>query len=259
MTQEELDALMAGGLDDLDEPKSEDVPADEILEEEAVEEAEEEVANESLEEEIQDDIEADKDIDDSKADAKEYRADASMAWPPPPPTEDHKMVTQLDDVTKDSEAKATQIFDKLDEVNNVLMEMETDIEGVSQKIDENISLFQKLADKFPNIKQFQDALESNNEIKESLEAMTMKAQTGEDEVMMAMDIMQYQDIHRQKIERVINVMRALSKYISLLFEGSIDDDKRVGSAVHIHGDESTEDLVTTDDIEAIIESLGKKK
>jgi len=78
-------------------------------------------------------------------------------------------------------------------------------------------------------------------------------------VMMAMDIMQYQDIHRQKIERVINVMRALSKYISLLFEGSIDDEKRVGSAVHIEGDTSTEDLVTTDDIEAIIESLGKKK
>ena len=82
---------------------------------------------------------------------------------------------------------------------------------------------------------------------------------GEDEIMMAMDIMQYQDIHRQKIERVINVMRALSKYISLLFEGSVDDKNRVGSAVHIEGDEGTEDLVTSEDIEAIIESLGKKK
>ncbi len=255
MTQEELDALMAGGLDDLDEPKSEDVPAEEILEEEAVEE----VVDKDVGKAVKDDMENGEDIDEEKKDAKEYRADANMAWPPPPPTEDHKMVTQLDDVTKDSEVKATQIFDKLDEVNNVLMEMETDIDNVSQKIDENISLFQKLADKFPNIEQFQKALDSNNDIKESLEAMTVKAQTGEDEVMAAMDIMQYQDIHRQKIERVINVMRALSKYISLLFEGSIDDEKRVGSAVHIHGDEGTEDLVTTDDIEAIIESLGKKK
>lgn len=41
--------------------------------------------------------------------------------------------------------------------------------------------------------------------------------------MMAMDAMQYQDIHRQKIERVINVMRALSRYMSSLFEGKIDD------------------------------------
>jgi hypothetical protein len=73
-----------------------------------------------------------------------------------------------------------------------------------------------------------------------------------------MDIMQYQDIHRQKIERVINVMRALSGYMSNLFEGKIDDGKRVGSAVHIHGDESTNDIVSNDDIEALIANLGTK-
>ena len=83
-------------------------------------------------------------------------------------------------------------------------------------------------------------------------------QAGQDEIMMAMDMMQYQDIHRQKIERVINVMRALSKYMNTLFEGKIDDDKRVASAVHIAGDTTTENLVSNDDIEALIESLGKK-
>lgn len=56
---------------------------------------------------------------------------------------------------------------------------------------------------------------------------------GQDEIMMIMDMMQYQDIHRQKIERVINVMRALANIRSSLFEGSIDDEKRVGSAIHI--------------------------
>lgn len=82
-------------------------------------------------------------------------------------------------------------------------------------------------------------------------------QSGQDEVMMAMDAMQYQDIHRQKIERVINVMRALSRYMSSLFEGKIDDKKRVSSAVHIEGD-STADVVSNDDIEALIASLGQK-
>ena len=82
-------------------------------------------------------------------------------------------------------------------------------------------------------------------------------QSGQDEVMMAMDAMQYQDIHRQKIERVINVMRALSRYMSSLFEGKIDDKKRVSSAVHIDGD-STADVVSNDDIEALIASLGQK-
>jgi len=53
-------------------------------------------------------------------------------------------------------------------------------------------------------------------------------------------------------------MRALSKYMSSLFEGKIDDEKRVASAVHIAGDTHTENLVSNDDIEALIESLGKK-
>ncbi len=252
MTQEELDALMAGGLDDLDGDKS-------TAEEEVAEDATDNEVGKALKDDIDNGEEIEESGEDIKADAKEYRADANMAWPPPPPTEDHKMVTQLDDVTRDSEAKATQIFDKLDAVNNVLMDMEADIDGVVQKVEQNIALFEKLVQKFPNIAQFKSALDDNRAIKEQLETMKSNAQMGEDEAMMAMDIMQYQDIHRQKIERVINVMRALSKYISLLFEGAIDDDKRVGSAVHIHGDENTDDLVTTDDIEAIIESLGKKK
>ena len=251
MTQEELDALMAGDLDDLDNDEDKVMVADNNLDDS--------VADKEIGKSIKDDLEDNGDTEPEQKDMREYKADASMSWPPPPPTEDHKMVSQLDDVTKDSEVKATQIFDKLDAVNGILMDIESDVENASLKIDDNIALFGKLSVKFPNIKEFKKALNDNQEAKEKLEEITQKAQNGEDEVMMAMDIMQYQDIHRQKIERVINVMRALSKYISLLFEGSIDDEKRVGSAVHIHGDEDTDDLVTTDDIEAIIESLGKKK
>ena len=251
MTQEELDALMAGDLDDLDNDEDKVVVADNDLDDSVI--------DKEIGKSIKDDLEDNDDTEPEQKDMREYKADANMSWPPPPPTEDHKMVSQLDDVTKDSEVKATQIFDKLDAVNGILMDIESDIENASVKIDDNIALFEKLSVKFPNIKEFKKALNDNQEAKEKLEEITQKAQNGEDEVMMAMDIMQYQDIHRQKIERVINVMRALSKYISLLFEGSIDDEKRVSSALHIHGDEDTDDLVTTDDIEAIIESLGKKK
>jgi len=76
-----------------------------------------------------------------------------------------------------------------------------------------------------------------------------------DNTMMIMDIMQYQDIHRQKIERVINVMRALSNYMNSLLEGQVDDEKRVSSATHIDGD-NTQDVVNNDDIEALIASFG---
>ncbi len=252
MTQEELDALMAGGLDDQDfgdentktEKKDEEIEKEVVCEKAEDKEVEKEIVPEETE---------------KYEGASEYKADPNVAWPPPPPTEDHKMVSQLDDVTRDSEVKAGEIFDKLETVNNVLMDAESDISKIIPVIESNIALFEKLTAKFPKIEQFSKALEENKEAKEKLSALTNNAQMGEDEIMMAMDIMQYQDIHRQKIERVINVMRALSKYISLLFEGSIDDKNRVSSAVHIEGDEGTDDLVTSEDIEAIIESLGNKK
>lgn len=252
MTQEELDALMAGDLEDVqedaqDEPKIEESD----LEEEVAEEEDDILAEDSLEEEPTHEEKTQKMMN-------EYKASATMSWPPPPPTDDHKMVHQLDDVTKDSEIKAGQVFDKLETVNAFMMSAEENAKDVIKLIEGNISLFQTLVAKFPKIEQFQVALDENKSMKDKVEDLLMNAQMAEDEIMMTMDIMQYQDIHRQKIERVINVMRALSKYMSALFEGSKDDSKRVGSAVHIHGDETTEDVVTSEDIEALIASLGRK-
>lgn len=241
MTQEELDALMAGEFD------AEETSLDESI-------------DENIDDNLQEDLECEEEVEDKKEfrEAHEYRASAGMSWPPPPPTDDHKMVYQLDDVTRDSELKAGQVFDKLESVNSFMMEAESNANEVIALIDSNIELFESLCQKFPKIEQFKKSLEDNRNMKEKVEGLIISAQSAEDEVMMTMDIMQYQDIHRQKIERVINVMRALSKYMSSLFEGKLDDEKRVGSAVHIHGDESTDDVVSNDDIEALIASLGRK-
>ncbi|MDD3342234.1 MAG: chemotaxis protein [Sulfurospirillaceae bacterium] len=255
MTQEELDALMAGDIDDTQE----DAPAE--IEREEDEPLDEEVTSTDADEESCCEESMDEALTEEEVIHKqmhEYRPNASASWPPPPPTDDHKMVYQLDDVTKDSEIKAGQVFDRLEAVNNFMVEAEQNAKDVIALIESNITLFGTLVTKFPKIDQFQDALNDNKSMKNKVEALLMNAQMAEDEIMMTMDIMQYQDIHRQKIERVINVMRALSKYMSALFEGSKDDSKRVGSAVHIHGDETTEDVVTSEDIEALIASLGKK-
>jgi chemotaxis regulatin CheY-phosphate phosphatase CheZ len=235
MTQEELDALMAGGLDDMDEDFVEDT-------QEASKEPEEESYNEP----------------DPSHQSDGYRVSSDISWPPPPPTKDHKMVHQLDDVTRDSEIKATEVFDKLEAINETMVSVEEDASGIMETIEHNIELFNLLIEKFPGVERFKEALEENHGAKERLEAVQASAQMAEDEVMMTMDIMQYQDIHRQKIERVINVMRALSQYMNSLFEGRIEDSKRVSSAVHIQGDETTQDVVTNEDIEALIDSLGKK-
>lgn len=234
MTQEELDALMAGGLDDLEDDIKDN---EEIITEEPVKEESEEV---SLEEEY-----------------KSYRPDSKKAWPPPPPTEDHKVVNQLDDVTRDSEVKATELLEKIETMMDYFATAEKIIKTFKKSVQNQVELFTTLSEKFPNVNKFSECLAECKEqlakIDEALDNLAM----GQDEAMMAMDAMQYQDIHRQKIERVINVMRALSKYMNSLFEGRIDDEKRVSSAVHIEGD-STADLVTNDDIEALIASLGKK-
>ena len=249
MTQEELDALMAGGLeDDLGDTKDASQEVADVKEEtdEVAEVAEAMSAK------------ADEPQANSSKHGENYRVSADGVWPPPPPTEDHKMVHQLDDVTRDSEEKATQMFDKLETINNFFMDAESDSNSLKDAINSNVEIFTTLSEKFPNIAAFSEALEKNNSLLDTIDNIIGNLQMGQDEIMMAMDMMQYQDIHRQKIERVINVMRALSKYMNTLFEGRIDDDKRVGSAVHIAGDTTTENLVSNDDIEALIESLGKK-
>lgn len=178
-------------------------------------------------------------------------------WPPPAPQEEHKVVHQLDDVTKDSEKKATELLEKLENISNFLTDSETLAKEFNKVLDKNIEVFTKLNEKFPNVKTFTETLELNKDTREKAKDIVEHLQNGQDEIMVAMDAMQYQDIHRQKIERVINVMRALSRYMSSLFESKIDDSKRVSSAVYIEGDGNTE-VVSNDDIEALIANLGKK-
>ena len=85
MTQEELDALMAGGIDEFDDV--------------------EDTANEEVEQNVN---EQNKDGEDQEV----Y---------PPPADEKHEVVAQLDEVTKESEEKATQILDIMDSILSILI------------------------------------------------------------------------------------------------------------------------------------------
>ena len=234
MTQEELDALMSGEIDDIDGP-----------EEETLEETEQEASQEGSE--------SSEESDDKEVPAG-YSEDTSHHWPLPA-TDENKMVHQLDDVTKESEEKASEIFDIIEGISNDLMEKEENLGNIIEVLNSNVELFTTLSAKFPDVEAFKTQLEKNeavlNDTNETLEML----QASGDSIMSVMDIMQYQDIHRQKIERVINVMRALSKYMNTLFEGKIDDDKRVSSAQHIVGDKHN-DVASTDDIEALLAQFG---
>lgn len=222
MTQEELDALMAQELDlDADDPVADD--------------SAETIADEGLE--------------------KSSLEDEAIT--PPPATKEHQVVHQLDDVTRDSEEKASEIFDALDSVMNNIdgsMEALSKIEAIASEFEE---LFTTLSQKFPGIARFEKAKAQAQEIGSLTAEVDDMLQSANDQILGAMDTMQYQDIHRQKIERVINIMRALSRYMSALFEGSIEDEKRVKSARHIEGDTGTDEVISNDDIEALIAQFGK--
>ncbi len=237
MTQEELDALMNGGdLENL----------------EALEAKEETKEKEEVKEES-----SSQKMTVKKEDAEKYGKISPNEWPPPPPTEEHKVVHQLDDVTRDSEVKATQIFDQLDLIGASAEKIAKMVKKIQEPLQKHQEIFDNLHGHFPNVESFKTALNEQQEILNALKSIEEEATNCSDSSMQAMDIMQFQDIHRQKIERVVNVMRALSQYMNSLFEGKIDDSKRVSSATYITGDDD-KDLASADDIEALIASFGAK-
>jgi chemotaxis regulatin CheY-phosphate phosphatase CheZ len=249
MTQEELDALMADGIEEessdnvaqLDEVESEDLSNEDITLESS------EIEEEPILEDGSKDEVIEEEIDDSRVDPS--------APTPPPANDEHKVVEQLDDVTRESEAKANEVFDKLDEISLIATNIKNSITEQKSIIEKNVDIFERLSAKFSDIESFQTALEDNQKALTKLQEVEAESDNITNSVMDTMDIMQYQDIHRQKIERVINVMRALSHYMHSLFDSNIkDDEHRTSSAITIDSDNA----VSEDELEALLESFAKK-
>ncbi len=195
----------------------------------------------------------DSDFDDVLGD-NEDKEDKEEIYPPPADNK-HKVVAQLDEVTKESEEKASQILDIMDEIATNTEKSMDSLKEVLEFLVNHKNLCERLHQKFPHIKLFEKELEEIEKMIGKIEDAISLSQITSDKIFMVMDIMQYQDIHRQKIERVINIMRALIKYMNKLFEGNIEDEKRVKSAKHIYGDES-EEVLSDEEIEALLEKFG---
>jgi len=137
----------------------------------------------------------------------------------PEASDENKVVYQLDEITEDSELKTEEIFNYLEKIVENLDSIKDDIEN-------NIS---------------QDEIISNLENTKNY-------------VFEIMSIMQFQDIHRQKIDRVIGVMRNLSKYMGHLLDRKVDNSKREHlEPKHIAGDNN--ETMDDEDIENLIKSF----
>lgn len=175
---------------------------------------------------------------------------------PLPAEKDTKVVNQLSQVANDSEEKVSQIFDVLsltldnnNELRNYIKEFETYFSSQA-------SLLSSLNSKFPNIKVFNEHLANTNKVSDSLKNIKNLINSEDSEIFQAMELMQFNDINRQKIERVMSVIRKLSLYLNNLFE---DDGatKEVAIAKHIHGD-NTDDLIG-DDLDKLIAEFSHNK
>ncbi len=174
---------------------------------------------------------------------------------PFPAESDTKVVTQLSQVANDSEEKVSQIFDVLSLGLDNNNELRKAFKEYDSFITAETNLLVSLNNKFPNIKIFDEHLKNIHTVKDSLEKLKALVNDEDMHIFQGMELMQCNDINRQKIERVMSVIRKLSIYLNNLFE---DDGKTTNlpMAKHIHGDE-TEDLVG-DDLDKLIAEFSQK-
>ncbi|WP_418186144.1 hypothetical protein ACNSOS_04840 [Aliarcobacter vitoriensis] len=168
---------------------------------------------------------------------------------PFPAENDTKVVSQLSQVANDSEEKVSQIFDVL----SLTLDNNGDLRKKIKEYEEfslsQEKLLNSLASKFPNINVFQQQLGKVKEFENSLKGLRSMLDDEDMHIFQGMELMQFNDINRQKIERVMSVIRKLSIYLNNLFEE--DNPKEIPMARHIHGDRDTEDLVG-DDLDKLI-------
>ncbi len=173
---------------------------------------------------------------------------------PLPADQDAKVVNQLTQVANDSEEKVSQIFDMLSLALDNNNEIRKKINDVNSFITNETKLLTSLNSKFPNISVFDEHLSNASVISTKLSDLDSILNNEDGKIFEAMELMQFNDINRQKIERVMSVIRRLSSYLNNLFE---DDsaDKEIVVAKHIHGD--TNDDLIGDDLDKLIAEFGK--
>ena len=292
MSQEEIEALMNGaegfGDDDTTEVIQSDAEAgqsDEIpqVEEEMLNGEEEESSEDNFDDilagidGITDDDSSDENFDDILAGIDGITDDGSSMGKkeeesssksssnieelieqnkyPLPVEKEHKVVNQLSEVAEDSEQKASQIFDVL----SFILDENNDISNFNKRNTEflakQIEMLEALSNKFPNIELFKENLEDAKSLSETAQEIGNKVDTENMKIFEAMELMQYHDINRQKIERVMAVIRKLNDYLNGIFEDE-SNKPEVQIAKHISGDSS--EIVEADDLEALITEFANK-
>ncbi len=175
---------------------------------------------------------------------------------PLPAEHDTKVVNQLTQVANDSEEKVSQIFDVLSLTLDNNNQLRTYVKEFEVFLTSQSALLSSLNSKFPNIRLFDEYLLKVSKVSDSMKNLKSMINSEDSEIFQAMELMQFNDINRQKIERVMSVIRKLSSYLNNLFEDN-NPPKDIAVAKHIHGD-TTDDLIG-DDLDKLIAEFSHNK
>lgn len=248
MEQDEINAMLASLDGDSTEDKKDESLDDEIAK--IVDDVNDTIDEEVSESEPEVDS-TEQELHDSKEKWLESKIEVSEL--PYPTQPEHKVVSQLSKVTQEGEEKASEIFDAILSSTDRLANIDSKLEDISNRCDSLSKFMVALHTKFPNLSIVEKQKDDISSMIADLDAIKEESSNSTQDLYKAMETMQYQDISRQKIERVITVVRKLSDYLNNVFD--IDEStKDIKVAKHIEGDEGN-DLVSIDDIDDLIKDF----
>ncbi|OSS41822.1 hypothetical protein DESAMIL20_1375 [Desulfurella amilsii] len=146
------------------------------------------------------------------------------------PPEDHRVVDKLDEITKESEEKVNQLFELLENAVSRIDAMDAELKKVKPYLDEHKKFMDLFVSAFPkasvnkNYEYFSNVLKIFDEIQKTHEEL-------KNYIFDSMDLLQFQDITRQKIEKVISVIQALHEYLNNWFASGSKVRARVAKTI----------------------------
>ena len=171
------------------------------------------------------------------------------------PENEHRVIDKLDEINKESEEKVNKLFEYLETITDELDKTEKLIKEIKPYMEKHKEFMDFFVEHFPktvvknNYEYFKNIIDITKDIENSVSVIR-------NNVFDAMDTLQFQDITRQKIERVISVIKALHDYLNMWFDSSYDDKPRARVA-HTIVDEKEKDKIDQD-VEDIIKQMQEK-
>ena len=170
------------------------------------------------------------------------------------PPQEHRVIDRLDEINKESEEKVNKLFERLETISAEVDEIENLIETIKPYVNKHKEFMDFFVEHFPktsvknNYEYFKNIINIINSIEEKINIVR-------DNTFEAMDILQFQDITRQKIERVIAVIKALHDYLNSWFASSFEDRPRARVA-HTIVDEDDKEKIDQE-VDEIIKQMQR--